>query len=313
MFDVTAILTVCRRSLAAAAVACIALAGAYESAAAQQVLMLVNGDPITAFDVEQRTRFLQLANNKVPARQDVIEELISEKIKLQLPRRFDFSSVPLDNEVENQILRMARGTRKTKQAFVQDLEKAGVLIGTLQSRIKAEIIWSQVIRGKFQSSLQFNEQEILTELESRKTEDQGGYDYSLRPIIFVVPRGSPETTFESRRREAEGLRVHFQNCEAGIPFARAVAHVRDAVTRSSADLPPQLREILDKTEVGKLTPPERTLQGIEYYALCGKKPSSADNSPAKRQIREEMYSKQFKERSDKFLKELRSQAYIVYK
>ena len=122
--------------------------------------------------------------------------------------------------------------------------------------------------------MQFNENEILAEMQNRKKDDKGGYDYTLRPIVFFVRPGSPETAFESRRREAEGLRVRFENCDEGLRFARAL---RDVVVRDQIDAQfgrpcaEQLREILEKTEVGKLTPPERTQQGIELYALCAKK------------------------------------------
>src|SRR5258706_16439417 len=102
MFDVHDLVTICRRSAATAAVGVVALLFANASAFAQVVLLVVNGDPITAFDVEQRTRLLQLmSNGKVPARQEVIDELISEKIKLQLPRRFDFNATNLDTDAEN--------------------------------------------------------------------------------------------------------------------------------------------------------------------------------------------------------------------
>ncbi len=315
MLNMSALATACRRGIAAAVVAGLAWVALSSDAAAQQVIMVVNGDPITAFDVEQRTRFLQLATKKTPSRQEVIDELIDEKIKLQLPKRFDFGGSTLDTDTDNAFNRMARGMRQSPKEFTAQLANAGVQPGTLKSRIKAEIIWTQVIRGKFQSSFQFNETEIIKELETSKQEDQSGFDYTLRPILFHVPSKSPQATIEARRREAEALRTRFENCLEGIPFARALRDisVRDQVTRSSADLPPPLREILEKTEVGRLTQPEVTQQGIELYALCSKKPSNADNTPGKRAAREELYSKQFQIKSKQYIKELRSQAYIVYK
>jgi peptidyl-prolyl cis-trans isomerase SurA len=315
MSDISGVVALCRRGLAAVAIAGLILAVALSGAVAQQVLMLVNGDPITAFDVEQRTRFLQLAGSKNPARKEVIDELIDEKLKLQLTRRFDFSSANLDVEVDNSIANMARRARQNPKEFAAQLAASGVQIGTLKSRIKAELIWTQVIRGKYQASYQINDNEILRELETRDKDEQTGYDYSLRPILFLVSRGAPQATVEARRREAEGLRNRFQNCEEGIPFARLLRDVtvRDQVVRSTADLPPPLRAILEKTEVGRLTQPELTQQGIELYALCSKKPSNADNSPGKRAARDEIISKRFQANAARFLKELRSQAYIVNK
>ena len=315
MLGNVAFISSCRRSIVAAGIAGVAVTAASFGAAAQNAIVLVNGDPITAFDIDQRTRFLQLAARKTLARQEVLDELIDEKLKLQQLRRYDVNLTAIDNDVENAVNNMARRMRMNQQQFIQQLAGSGVQIGTLKSRVKAEIIWSQIIRGKYQSSFQFNDKDILAALETRKKDDQGGYDYTLRPILFIVPRGSPQVAFETRRREAEGLRGRFQNCEEGIPFARALRDiaVRDQVTRSSADLPLQLREILEKTEVGRLTPPELTSQGVELYALCAKKQSSADNTPGKREVRDELISEQFQANAKKYLKELRSQAYIVYK
>jgi peptidyl-prolyl cis-trans isomerase SurA len=224
---------------------------------------MLNGDPITA-DLEQRLPPAAHGQRKMPARQDVIDELINERLKLQLPRRFDFSATNLDTDAENAIGRMARNAHKTKQQFAQELEKSGVQIGTLKSRLKAEIVWTQVVRGKFQTSLQFSENEILSEMQNRKEDDKGGYDYTLRPIILFVRPGSPDTAFEARRREAEGLRARFESCDEGIRFARALRDVvvRDQVIRSSADLPPQLREILEKSKLGSCLRPNAPCRAL---------------------------------------------------
>jgi peptidyl-prolyl cis-trans isomerase SurA len=315
MRNVLAHASICRRAAAAFGGVLIALVASV--AAAQSVYVVVNGDPITYLDIEHRTRFLTLANQgKAPARQQVINELIEEKLKLQLTKRFDFSSLNLDGEVESTINGMARRSgAKNQEQFAQNLAGRGVPISTLKSRVRAQIVWSQVVRAKFAASLQLNDSEVLKELELRNKEDSTGYDYTLRPIVFVVPRGSPAATLDARRREAEALRTRFQSCEEGIAAVRAMPGVvvRAQVVRSSADLPAQLRSILEKTELGRLTPAEQTPDGIALYAVCAKKESAKDNSPVKREMRDEIYSKQFEASSKKFLKELRDQAYIQYK
>ena len=55
-----------------------------------------------------------------------------------------------------------------------------------------------------------------------------GYEYIMRPIVFIVPRGSPDAAFEARKHDADALRARFQNCADGIPFARALARSRGA-------------------------------------------------------------------------------------
>ena len=118
MLDVPALVSACRHRIAAAAIAGAMLALAASGAAAQvNVVVLVNGEPITAFDIEQRTRFLQLATNKTPTRQEVLDELIDEKLKIQLTRRFDFGAQSVDNDVENAVSRLARNRRVSEAAI----------------------------------------------------------------------------------------------------------------------------------------------------------------------------------------------------
>jgi peptidyl-prolyl cis-trans isomerase SurA len=206
--------------------------------------------------------------------------------------------------------------RLNSEQLTELLAKAGVRPTTLKSRIKADVIWAAIVRGKFQSSLQINEKDVRLALASRNKDDKtvAGYEYSLRPIVFIVARGSPESAIEARRKEAEALRSRFQSCDEGITFARQLKDVavREPITKSSADLTPQLREILDAVAIGKLTTPETTQQGIEMFALCGKKQTKADAAGMK-ELREELFSEQFQAHAKRFLKELRSTAMIEYK
>ena len=83
--------------------------------------------------------------------------------------------------------------------------------------------------------------------------------------------------------------------------------------RSSAwpsDLGQQQRDALNNTPVGRLTPPDVSLQGVELFAVCDKKETKGGESPAKREAREAVYQERYQALSKKYLKELRSQALI---
>lgn len=302
-----------RRLAAAAALALLPLLAIVPGAKAQAVAVVVNGEPITNFDVEQRTRLITLATHKPPPRQQVIEELIDEKLKLQLLKRYAIEGV--DKDVDNAFANMARRMRTTPKQFAENLEKQGVRPETLRSRMKADLVWTQIVRSRYQSAFQFTDKQVQARLEEKKPEDAGlvGYDYSLRPILLVVPRGSPASATEARKKEAEALRARFENCTRDLPIARAMGSVavRASITKSSADLPAPLREILAKTEIGHLTPPETTAEGIQLYAVCSRKQS--DTTPAQSEIRNQMYHEAFEAQSKKLLKELRSQAMIEYR
>ena len=190
---------------------------------------------------------------------------------------------------------------------------AASIPNTLKARLKADMTWNQMVRGKFGQQLNPSEKDIF-DAEMKSDQKESGVEYTLHPITFVVPRGSPANVLEARKREADALRQRFQACNTGLPFARALREVvvRAPIRRNSADLSPALREVLAKVDVGKVTPPEITEGGVEVFALCEKKETNSD-SPTKRKVRDEIFQRRFTTRAERYLKELRAQAMIEYK
>jgi peptidyl-prolyl cis-trans isomerase SurA len=97
-------------------------------------------------------------------------------------------------------------------------------------------------------------------------------DYSVRQIAFAIPNPtSVEQTFR-RLHEAEQLRARFTDCNSGLALARSMEQVavKEEIRRNGTQLRQALRQLLDKTPVGHLTPPQRTPDGIEMIAACGK-------------------------------------------
>lgn len=300
------------RSLWAATMLVLAAAVPAAPARAQQVLVVVNGEPITALDIEQRSKLTQISTKKTPSRQEVIDELVVEKLKVREAKKWGLEVTT--SEVDQAYASMASRMQLTPDLLTEQLGRSGINPATLKHRIRADIAWPQLVRGRFQSSLQIGEKDLLIAMES-KSEDGVGYDYTLRPILFLVPTGSPQSLIDGRKREAEALRGRFQGCDEGIAFARALKDVavRDQVIRSSADVPVELRKVLDGVEVGRLTAPEVTKFGVEVFAVCAKKESAGDNTPGKRKARESIIAERYEQKSKQYLQELRRGAMIEYK
>jgi peptidyl-prolyl cis-trans isomerase SurA len=119
---------------------------------------------------------------------------------------------------------------------------------------------------------------------------------------------------EARRREAEGLRARFQNCDDGLRLARGLRDVavREPILRNSADVSAKQREVLDGTAVGHLTPPDVTPQGIEVFAVCSKKATTGTNAAAT-DVRNELFGQKFEAQGKEYLQKLRRAAMIEYK
>jgi peptidyl-prolyl cis-trans isomerase SurA len=281
---------------------------------AQQVVALVNGVPVTELDIAQRTKLAQLSNPKPPPRQDVLNELIDEILEIREAKRFEID-VP-DAEIQRSYSNVAQRMGIDTQKLTEMLNHAGASESTLKSRLRAQMAWSALVRGRYKTSLEIADTDVEAELHLHETDEKKdvGYEYTMRPILLMVPAGSPETAFEARKREADALRARFADCNLGITFARALdaVAVRDQVIKFSADLPQQSRAIVDGTEVGHLTPPETTNEGIQMFAVCSKRETTTD-TPEKKQIRDQMFEKKFGARAKRYLQDLRNQAMIEYK
>ncbi|HME30430.1 MAG TPA: SurA N-terminal domain-containing protein [Pseudolabrys sp.] len=278
-----------------------------------QVVVIANGSPITEYDIQQRTK-LDSISNKTTTRQQIINDLIDDRLKIARAKVYGLEVE--DAEVNSAFDGMASRQHVTPAQFSQVLERAGISANAVKARIRADLTWQQLIRGKYNSSLQVGDSDVAKALKERNEGDTPavGYIYTLYPVLVLVARGSSEAEIAAKRNQAENLRTRFVSCNEGLAMARGLRDVavRDPITRNSADLAPQLRDLLGSIQIGHLTSPEVTAQGLQMFAVCNKKESTTE-SPLKREMREQIFAKRFESESKKYLDEIRKGAMIEYK
>jgi len=279
---------------------------------AQTIAVMVNGDPITNFDIEQRAKLNALTGTKNPDRKAILNDLIDEKVKIKEAKKFGVD--PSASDIDQAFSGMAQRMRLSGDQLTKVLESKGIRPDTLKQRIRADMVWTSLVRGRFKESLQVGEKDVNTAVKAAgEAADADAFEYRMQPVVLIVPRGAPQSEFEGRRKEAESLRERVTSCEEANSYFKSMrnAAIREIVVKTSADLPPSLREVLDKTPVGHLTAPEVTKQGIEMVVLCGRRATTVD-TPKKREIREKMYAQKYEAKSKSYLQEVRKSAMIEY-
>jgi peptidyl-prolyl cis-trans isomerase SurA len=287
---------------------------------AQSVAVMVNGEPITNYDIEQRTKLDFISTHKQPTRQEVIEELIDQKVKIKEAKQFSVD--PSSSDIDAAFADMSTRMRITPDQLAKSLENQGIRPDTLKQRIKADMVWTSLVRGRYKESLQVGEKEVAAaagvqgDVGENKDDKQQteSFEYKMQPIVLIVPRGSPPSAIELRQKEAETLRGRVQSCDEANSLFKSMqnAAIREPVTKTSADIPAVLRTVLDNTPIGHLTPPETTKQGVEMVALCGRKPTTVD-TPQKKAIRDKMFAEKFEAKSKAYLQQVRKAAMIEYR
>ena len=287
------------------------LIGGVSPSQAQTVACMVTGEPITDYDIEQRSKLDFISTHKQPARQDVINELIDEKLKIREAKKFGVD--PSSSDIEQSYAAMSARMRITPDQLTKSLESQGIRSDTLKSRIKADMVWGSLVRGRYKESLQVGEKDVDEKAKSEGDDAQQSeaFEYKMQPIVLIVPRGSAAAAIETRQKEAEALRARVQTCDDANALFKSMqnAAIRETVIKTSADIPPVLRELLDKTPIGHLTPPEVTKQGVEMVALCARNPTKID-TPKKKEIRDKMFVQKYEAKSKSYLQEIRKAAMI---
>lgn len=302
------------RALVVGSVAAIVLPACISPLHAQTVAVMVNGDPITDFDIEQRSKLNFLSTHKAANRQEVINELIDEKVKIKEAKKYGVD--PSVSDIDQAYSGMSSRMRVSPDQLTKSLEIQGIRPDTLKARIKADMVWTSLVRGRYKDRLLVGEKDVAAAVKAEGGDEQKteAFEYTMQPVVLILPRGSAQQAIEARQKEAESLRARVQTCDEANSYFKSMqnAAIRDPVIKTSADIPAVLRKVLDDTPIGHLTPPEITKQGIEMVALCARKPTTTD-TPKKREIRDKMYAQKYETTSKTYLQEIRKAAMIEYR
>jgi peptidyl-prolyl cis-trans isomerase SurA len=304
----------CLRALLVACVATIFSPLYVSPAHSQTVVVMVNGEPLTDFDIEQRSKLDFLSSHKQPNRQDIINQLIDEKLKIKEAKKFGVD--PTGSDIDESYGQMAGRMRINTDQLTKSLESQGIRPETLKARIRADMVWTALVRGRYKERLQVGERDVNRQIKAEggdETQKADAFEYKMQPIVLIVPKGAPPASFESRQKEAETLRARLQTCDEANSYFKSMpnAAIREAVVKTSADIPPVLRKVLDDTPIGHLTPPEVTKQGVEMVVLCDRKPTTVD-TPKRKEIRDKIYAQKYEATSKAYLDEIRKAAMIEY-
>jgi peptidyl-prolyl cis-trans isomerase SurA len=136
----------------------LALIGSAAPLHAQSVAVMVNGEPITNYDIEQRSKLIALTTHKPPPRQEVIDVLIDEKVKIKEAKQFGID--PSSSDIDSSYAQMSARMHLSTDQLTKYLETQGIRPDTLKDRTKAEMVWASLVRGRYKESLQVGEKEV---------------------------------------------------------------------------------------------------------------------------------------------------------
>ena len=273
---------------------------------AQAIAAIVNGDPITTTEVEEQMKFRRLV--KEPATRDAaLEDLIGDRIKLRAANRAGIDAS--DAGFSQALAALSAKAKLTSAALLAELQRTKLNVDLLRSHVRALAAWDDLVKSRYKA-LSVSREEVDTAMA--KSGGGRDVDYTLQQIVFVLPVNATPAIIEQRTREAEALRGRFQDCESGIPLARALPDVaiKSAITKSEASMNDATRKVLADVQKGRLSVPSRTSSGIELVAVCNKS-TDTDTTTARETVQSSLLTQRLSKESDRMYKELRDRAIVV--
>jgi peptidyl-prolyl cis-trans isomerase SurA len=301
----------------------IALPKGPDRAAAQEVSIkvLVNDDPISDYDIDQRERFLAITTQQQPSadlKKQATDLLIDERLQIQQARKLGIT--PDDDDMMRILGDMAQKNNLSVDGLTEALGKAGVNIKTLKDRIRAQLAWQSVVRQKFRHEVDVADADVDKALaeSGAKAGQEGGTSAAptlqLKQVKFEFPAGADDRTIAAKIAAAEALRARFDNCSNVNDLAKGVegASIKTLTDQQPTSLVQPARLLVMSARVGQMTPPTLTQSAVEIYAVCGKRTVIGD-SKLREETERKLMNQEMVIRAERLLRDLRQDAFIEYR
>ena len=283
----------------------------------QSIVVLVNDDPITVYDVEQRQRFLAVTTQEQPSpalKKKATDMLIEERLQIQQARKLGIT--PDEQDVTKVLEGMAKNNNMSPDQLGAALGQMGVNIKTLRDRIRSQVVWQDVVRRKFRRDVSIAESDVDKALggagnaEAPKEETT----FQLRQVKYEIPTDADQASIAKQLAAVESVRAKVQSCSNLSSLTKDMKgfKIKTLQDQLPGSLGQPMRTLVMNAKIGQMTPPTLSGSAIEAYAVCGK--HAIKGNPEKRQQTElKLLEEELGIRAEGLLRDMRQDAFIEYR
>ena len=276
-----------------------------------RIVATVDGEPITAHELDQYIKRLRADLNTpiAPPPRDALQALITEKLveKEIVARKVSVG----DEDIELYIQRIQDQNKLTKEQLTEALKQQGLSMDAYRKQVKGEIEKIQLLNREIRGKVNVTPQDIERYYEAHKKEYEIPAQVHLRHIVLRLDPNAPEAIVEAANERLLGIRKRIVDDDED--FAKVAKEVsEDPAGQQGGDLgevePSKVLEefasALEKMDEGDVSEPIRTTSGLHLLKLekkidAGYRPI-ADVSAA---IKDKLYAEALDQRYRRWLEE----------
>ncbi len=234
---------------------------------------IVNGDVITATDVDQRLALIVLANGgRVPEqelqilRAQVLRNLVDETLQIQAAAASEIKVEPA--EIDRYFEQYAKNFRQQPKQFADYLRAQGASDRSIKRQIHGEIAWARLLNRKIEPFVAVGEEEVRSVID-RLNASKGTQEFRIGEIFMA---STPETAPEARAN----LQRIVDQVRQGASFVAYARQFSEASTAAvggdlgwvrAEQLPEPLSEAARVLPVGQVSDPIPVSGGFSVIAV----------------------------------------------
>lgn len=246
-------------------------------------------------------------------RKQAQEELIEERLKLQEAKKLGVEIS--DDDAKRMLQGIADRNKMTIDQFAQQVKSSGFDISTLRERLRSEQAWREVVRRRFGAQININQKDVDRVLSAAATEaGEDAVELQVQKVTLPIPGRADQATLVRRFSEAQALQGKADGCKNMASLAKGApdAKFEDSKYVKPANLPEPTRSLMLLAKDGDVLPPAAQSNGIEIYAVCGRRALKGDEKQRENAL-QELQQKEFNVVAKRYLHDLKQEAHIEYR
>ena len=243
----------------------------------------------------------------------VLRSLIDERLKVQEAERLGVTVSEAELANARRSLEQRNGV--PVGGFDDFLRSQGLDVASVTDQLRAEILWSKLVRGRLGATVSVGEGEI-DETLARFEANRGRPEFRVAEIFIAV---------ESSEREGEvraAATSLYEQLVAGASFGQIARQFSQSATAAvggdigwvvEGQLPSEIEAVLTQMKPGSVAPPVRTFDGYYIVSLIDRRTVLAD-APAggldREAIRQEIAGRRLEMLARRYVRDLHRLAFI---
>ncbi len=248
-----------------------------------RIVAVVNGDPVTNVDVDNRTRLFALATG-LPVSPEILErlrpqivrQLVDERLRMQEVQQRKI--VVSDKQIAAAIAEIEQRNGMKPGGLRAKLASDGVSFTTLVDQVRTQLGWTQVLRQAIGGRVVVTDADVA-EQQRLEAQQIGRPEYHVAEIFIPI---------ENRAHAADTQRFAetvISELRAGAPFAVVAAQFSQSQTALQGgdlgwvqpnQLDPQVAQVVTQMPPGAISDPIDVPGGLDIVALTAKRTIGQD-------------------------------------